>query len=263
MSFAWCHQRDTITVDLGLGLLSGELLSAALQPCAKVLKKYSASKNKGFYKKNWQICGPVRRLGKSSMNKHLNWEAFRPCDAVVEGCIAQEAYEAALNELVRGYQHVVISLCRRSLGRAGDGGRAEDIAQEVFLAVYQLFPKKGGAPVRPWLFSIAQMRCLRERRDYTRRQCLMKKNLGTIGSRVHPRAPSSEEERLMLEEELELLRSSLDKLSQYQRALLLDYFQVGVSLTELARTMRISVSEVRRRLNKALERLAKRYKKLL
>jgi hypothetical protein len=44
---------------------------------------------------------------------------------------------------------------------SGTGGQAEDIAQEIFLTAYRAMPQKGRTPVRPWLFAIAQKRCLR------------------------------------------------------------------------------------------------------
>src|SRR5207244_1990840 len=41
----------------------------------------------------------------------------------------------------RGYQRAMVSFCRTQLGRAGEGGRVEEVAQEVFLAAYQSLPR--------------------------------------------------------------------------------------------------------------------------
>ncbi len=75
------------------------------------------------------------------MQERLDWQALRTCDSLVEGAIADGAYQEALDHLVRGYQRAMVSFCRTQLGRAGEGGRAEEVAQEVFLAAYQSLPR--------------------------------------------------------------------------------------------------------------------------
>ena len=93
------------------------------------------------------------------MQERPNWHALRTCDALVEDAIADGAYQEALDHLVRGYQRVMVSFCRTQLGRAGEGGRAEDVAQEVFLAAYQSMPRfQRTAPLHAWLFAIARKR---------------------------------------------------------------------------------------------------------
>jgi len=71
------------------------------------------------------------------MQERLDWQALRTCDSLVEGAIADGAYQEALDHLVRGYQRAMVSFCRTQLGRARAGGRAEEVAQAVFLAAYQ------------------------------------------------------------------------------------------------------------------------------
>jgi len=62
-------------------------------------------------------------------------------NALVERAIADGAYQDALDALVRGYQRVMVNFCRMQLGRVREGGRAEEVAQEVFLAAYQSMPR--------------------------------------------------------------------------------------------------------------------------
>src|SRR5262249_13542589 len=104
------------------------------------------------------------------MRDRLEWRALRILDATVEDYIADGQYQEALDCLVRGYQRVIVSFCRAQLGHAGEGGRAEEVAQEVFLAAYQNMPHfQRNAPLYAWLFAIARNRCLQERRNYLRR----------------------------------------------------------------------------------------------
>jgi hypothetical protein len=62
------------------------------------------------------------------MQDRPTWQELRTCDALVERLLVDSAYQEALDHLVRGYQRVIVSFCRTQLGRAGDGGRAEEVA---------------------------------------------------------------------------------------------------------------------------------------
>src|SRR5687768_5255134 len=126
------------------------------------------------------------------MQERLDLQALRICDALVEHAIADGAYPEALDQLVHGYQRVMVSFCRNQLGRAGEGGRAEEVAQEVFLAAYQSMPRfQRQAPLHAWLFAIARNRCLQERRNYGRRTQRLDTHRDTVAAEVHTDSPRS------------------------------------------------------------------------
>jgi RNA polymerase sigma-70 factor, ECF subfamily len=197
------------------------------------------------------------------MQERLDWQALRTCDALVEGAIADGAYQDALDHLVRGYQRVMVGFCRNHLGSAGAGGRAEEVAQEVFLAAYHSMPRfQRNAPLHAWLFAIARKRCLQEWRNHRRREQRLEAHRDTVAASVHVDNPDSAEERSMSEEELERLRESLSKLRKWERELLTKRFCEGYTIAMLAQDALFwSESTIRNRLAKALEHLRTIYQR--
>lgn len=197
------------------------------------------------------------------MQERPKWHALRTCDVLVEGAIADGAYQEALDHLVLGYQRVIVSFCRTQLGRAGEGGRAEDVAQEVFLAAYQSMPRfQRHAPLHAWLFAIARNRCLQERRNYQRRVQRLETHRDTVAASVHADNPRSAEEQSMSEDELEQLRASLSKLRKWERELLTKRFCEEYTIAMLAKESAFwSESTIRNRLAQALERLRTLYQR--
>jgi len=197
------------------------------------------------------------------MPERCDWQALRTCDALVEHAIGEGAYMEALDHLVRGYQRVIVSFCRAQLGRAGEGGRAEEVAQEVFLAAYSGMPRfRQQAPLHAWLFAIARKRCLQEWRNVTRRGQRLETHRATVATEAHAENPRSTEEQLLSAEELEQLRVSLGKLRKWERELLTKRFCEGYTLARLAQESTFwSESTVRNRLAQALEHLRTLYQR--
>lgn len=197
------------------------------------------------------------------MQEHRDWQTLRTCDALVEHAIVEGAYQEALDQLVRGYQRVIVSFCRRQLGRAGEGGRAEEVAQEIFLVAYQGLPRfTRQAPVSAWLFGIARKRCLQERRNYRRRTQNLDTHRDAITAAVHADSPRSAEERAMSDDELERLRESLSKLRRWERELLMKRYCEDYTMAMLAKESGFwSESTIRKRVTQALERLRTLYRR--
>ena len=197
------------------------------------------------------------------MQERPSWHALRTCDALVEQAIADGAYQDALDHLVQGYQRVIVSFCRTQLGRAGEGGRAEEVAQEIFLAAYQGMPRfQRNAPLHAWLFAIARKRCLQERRNYQRRVQRLDMHRNTVADTVHTDTPRSAEEHAMSEDELEQLRASLSQLRKWERELLTKRFCEGYTIAMLAKESTFwSESTIRNRLAQALGRLRTLYQR--
>ena len=90
---------------------------------------------------------------------HIDWELMR---------LTAEGDTAAFKELVEKYQRAVVNLAYRFLGSREE---AEDIAQEVFLKVYNAAKKyKPEAKFATWLFRITNNACLNELRHRKRVQ---------------------------------------------------------------------------------------------
>ena len=87
---------------------------------------------------------------------------------------AKQGDQAAFAELVREHQAMVYSLARYFLR---DAAIAEDVAQEVFLHLYQnLTSIESPAHLKFWLRKVAGHRCI----DYTRRQKARPPNLRAV-----------------------------------------------------------------------------------
>src|SRR4029453_3977000 len=100
----------------------------------------------------------------------MEWDASQAGDAEVERLVAQGDYRAALEALVRGYQHLIVRHCAAMLGDAAHG---EEGAQEVFLGASAAMPRfRREASVHTWLLAIARKQCLKALRDRRRRRRL-------------------------------------------------------------------------------------------
>lgn len=76
----------------------------------------------------------------------------QPDSAIVESI--QAGNELAFDELMRRYKRPIINFCYRLLGDTGD---AEDVAQEVFVRVYQnIADYRPRAKFSTWLFALAR-----------------------------------------------------------------------------------------------------------
>jgi RNA polymerase sigma-70 factor (ECF subfamily) len=181
----------------------------------------------------------------------MDWERQKTHDEMVERNIAAGDFRAALEALVRGYQHVVVGFCVNMLG---DTTRAEEVAQEVFLAAYIAMPRfRRHASVRTWLFAIARKRCLQTLRNRRRRNFLESDRQDVIAEAVHrqPSPPPGE----TLEAQIQLVKQHLSHLSAMERALLMMRYDAELSVADIAHILGISVASVRRRLARALQRL--------
>ena len=68
----------------------------------------------------------------------MEGDASQASDDQVRRLMAQGDYRAALEALVRGYQHLIVRHCTAMLGDAAHG---EEVAQEVFLGAYAAMPR--------------------------------------------------------------------------------------------------------------------------
>jgi len=181
----------------------------------------------------------------------MDWAQLQTYDDAVYRNLAADDYRGALEALVRGYQHVIVGFCTNMLDDASLG---EEMAQEVFLAVYRAMPRfRGYASVRTWLFAIARKQCLKVIRNRRRRSYFENTQRDVIAATAHrdPSPPPGEDPELQLQR----VKHSLSKLNKAERALLIMRYDTGLPFIDMAHILGISVASVRRRLARALQHL--------
>src|SRR5215472_124903 len=152
---------------------------------------------------------------------------------------AQRGDERAFSLILRAYETPVFNYVLRLVG--GDRALAEDLTQEVFLRVFQGLPKFSlRSKFTTWLFQVTKNRVLDELRAVERR----------------PRALVALEvldqpvERL---EEIDALWRAVEDLSTDLKMALLLRDVVGLSYTEIADSLEITLATVKWRIYKARE----------
>lgn len=168
----------------------------------------------------------------------------------------REGSAAAFDELVVRYQARLITVLEHLVRKRE---QAEDLAQEVFLRVYRARKSyTPGAKFSTWLFTIANNVASNTLRGLARRKEV---NLapttngesGAYGLEQMAMAKSGlmPTRRLDKTETSEIVRLALESLSERQRmALLLSKFE-GMSYTDIASTMGLSVQAVKSLLSRA------------
>ncbi len=168
---------------------------------------------------------------------------------------------AAFGALVRRYERELYGYLRRYLG---DANLAEDVFQNTFL---QLYLKSGqyeaGRPVRPWLYTIATHQAIDALRRNGRHQAAsleqhraeasegeLRSLLDTLVSQgTNPLEAASDSERR------QRVRSTVDRLPEFLRQVLILAYYQGLKYREIADILDIPVGTVKSRLHAALIKL--------
>lgn len=161
----------------------------------------------------------------------------------------------AFRTLAEQYSQKVVSTCYSFVKNAAD---AEDVAQDVFLEVYQSIRTfRSDADLNTWLYRIAVNKSL----DFLRRQ-KRKKRLADLGGLfLFKKAQNSSDtapgDRLESQERQELLRRQIDLLSENQKiALILSQYE-QLPNARIAEIMDTSESAVESLLHRARANLRK------
>ena len=161
---------------------------------------------------------------------------------------AQAGDEAALRDLIVGYQRRIAGFVYAMLGRSDS---IEDITQMVFIKMVRAIGRlQAPAQFESWLFRLARNTCI----DHLRRQKLRRIFLPFAPE--HENVP--EPDGAVDSEELDALRHALSQLRPRDRALLA-LVQEGRSHAEIAQTLKTSVAAIKARLHRARERLRQHY----
>jgi RNA polymerase sigma-70 factor, ECF subfamily len=157
---------------------------------------------------------------------------------------AQRGDERAFSIIVRSYDTAVFNYILRLVG---DRALAEDLTQEVFLRVYQGLPSFSlRSRFTTWMFQVTKNRVLDELRAVERRP----RTVVAIED-----APSLEVLDAPLEnlEEMDAVWRAINELSVDLRMALLLRDVVGLSYTEIADSLEVTLATVKWRIYKARE----------
>jgi RNA polymerase sigma-70 factor (ECF subfamily) len=158
---------------------------------------------------------------------------------------AQRGDERAFSLILRAYETPVFNYVLRLVG--GDRSLAEGLTQEVFLRVYQGLPKFSlRSKFTTWLFQVTKNRVLDELRASERRP----RALVAIDDIAPLEVMDAPIERL---EEIDALWRAIEDLSTDLKMALLLRDVVGLSYTEIADSLEITLATVKWRIYKARE----------
>jgi RNA polymerase sigma factor (sigma-70 family) len=175
-------------------------------------------------------------------------------ESLVESATAPEASltqrQDAFGELVVRFQDMAYGYAYAILG---DRGLAQDAAQEAFVTAYQnLDQLREPKAFSGWLRRIVFTRCTR----MTRGQRAREQSLETV-----PYLSSSQPTPLMALEDKETreqIQAAIQALPESQRMATVLYYIDGYSQNEVAEFLEVSVDAVKKRLQRARERLQER-----
>ncbi|HEY7017078.1 MAG TPA: RNA polymerase sigma factor [Gaiellaceae bacterium] len=158
---------------------------------------------------------------------------------------AQRGDERAFSLILRAYETPVFNYVLRLVG--GDRALAEDLTQEVFLRVFQGLPKFSlRSKFTTWLFQVTKNRVLDELRASERRP----RALVAIDDIAPLEVLDQPVERL---EEIDALWRAVENLSTDLKMALLLRDVVGLSYTEIADSLEVTLATVKWRIYKARE----------
>ncbi|MCZ7625963.1 MAG: RNA polymerase subunit sigma-24 [Candidatus Methylomirabilota bacterium] len=191
--------------------------------------------------------------------------AVEPSVAKPESSYTEE--RAVIERLRSGDYDAFEAIFRRYVNRVyrqvfrlvGNDAEAEEIVQEVFLAVYQKCKSfRGDSAFSTWLYSLAMNACLtRLRKRKRNREISLDAFLPCYREDGHHRVrpvfnwADEVEFRLEKDELRELLQEAIDQLPPAEKAVIVLSDVEGVPDREIGETLRLSIPAVKARLHRA------------
>jgi RNA polymerase sigma-70 factor (ECF subfamily) len=170
--------------------------------------------------------------------------------AVVRRAVSGDS--AAISDLVTRFRPGVLRYCRARLGRfAGSYDAADDVAQEVFVAVLSALPRyrEEGKPFAAFVFGIAGHKVADAQRAAYRRPIPVEALPDTADDAAGPEAD------VMRAADAERARLLLERLPEAQRELLTLRVVVGLSAEQTGAALGMTPGAVRVAQHRALQRL--------
>ena len=160
--------------------------------------------------------------------------------------------QPAFGQLIDRYQAYVFSLCLKVLENREE---AEEAAQDVFIKVFQRIRSfRHDSRFSTWLYTLAYRTAIDHRRQVARHRTSknsVEVDIALIGKGV----PAEVEKNLQQQEQQAQLKALLARLPQ-QEATIIDLFYLQEqSVKEIAKIMKLSVSNVKTKLFRTREKL--------
>ena len=165
---------------------------------------------------------------------------------------ADHQFRTAFEVLVRSYQRAVVGFCAHML--RGWTAQAEDIAQDVFLAIWKTLPQfRHEARIRTWVFTIARYHCV-DAWDQRARHA----SPYAFSERQEedpPAAAPSVHEQYEHDEFLSWVKQALAQLPPSEREVLVLTYIAELPPAEIAGVLGVTEAGVRTRRRRALNHL--------
>src|SRR6266568_2740011 len=171
----------------------------------------------------------------------------------VQGCqaAADHQFRTAFEVLVRSYQRAVVGFCANMLHEWA--AQAEDIAQDVFLAIWKTLPQfRHDARIRTWVFTIARYHCSdvwHQRARHASPHAFPERH------EEDPPAVPSVHEQYEHNELLGWVKQALAQLPPSEREVLVLTYIAELPPAEIAGVLGVTEAGVRTRRRRALEHL--------
>ena len=169
---------------------------------------------------------------------------------------AQTGDEGAFTDLMREHYPFVYAIVVRIVKNSHD---TEEVVQDAFFNAYRgLAQLEDAAKFKSWLAEIAQ-NCAR---NWLRKQRSDTVSIDEVSEQMLQTEDSSDE-RLIRQEQRELIRRTMETLPQKDRKIAQAFYLDGASYDELTRTHGLSYNAIAFRLSRAKRQLSKRLQYLL
>jgi RNA polymerase sigma-70 factor (ECF subfamily) len=165
--------------------------------------------------------------------------------------------KSAFSGLLDKYHRPVINIIYRMIG---DSHAADDLAQEVFMRVYNSSRNyQPTAKFSTWIYRIAMNLCLNELRRRKKRIFSLDENIptqeGEVKIEIAEKDKDLPRDELAKKELQDIVKKAIESLPENQRMAVLLRRYENLSYEEIAKTMNCSVSAVKSLLNRAKESL--------
>lgn len=166
--------------------------------------------------------------------------------------------ESAFKSIIDSYQDLIYNTC---LGIVKNEEDAEDLAQEVFVQVYQSIQGfKGESKLSTWLYRIAITKSLdHERKKKRKKRFGFVKSIFGEDAQVEINPPDFNHPGILYDkkEKAVILFKAIDKLPENQRVAFVLSKVEGLSYQEISEVMQTSVSAIESLLHRAKNNLRK------
>ena len=169
---------------------------------------------------------------------------------------AQTGDEGAFADLMRAYHAFVYVIV---IGIVDNSHDAEEVVQDTFLSAYRgLTQLEDRAKFKSWLAEIARNRA----RNWLRERQIDTVPIDNVSEQLL-QTQDSPDERLIRQEQRELIRRTMETLPQKDREIARAFYLEGASYDELTSVHRLSYKAISFRLSRARQQLSKRLQYLL